>query len=106
MNEKSGFGVEIYQNGNVYVGDFSQNKKHGKGSFFWFNLTESENNGKEVEQYHGDWWGGLPDGLGEHLKLNGIIFNNLGDIYVGSFKNGLKHGQGTEMYANGDKYKG
>lgn len=26
---------------------------------------------KEIEQYHGDWWGGLPDGMGEHLKVNG-----------------------------------
>ena len=54
---------------------------------------------KEIEQYHGDWWGGLPDGFGEHHKLNG-------DVYVGKFKNGLKHGDGYEMYANGDKYKG
>jgi hypothetical protein len=39
MNEKSGFGVEVYQNGNVYVGEFGQNKKHGRGSFFWFSLN-------------------------------------------------------------------
>lgn len=72
-NEKSGHGVELYQNGNVYVGDFNQNKKHGKGSFFWFNMP-SDKSCKEVEQYHGDWWGGLPDGLGEHRKCNGIVY--------------------------------
>ena len=44
--------------------------------------------------------------MGEHLKNNGKKKHNLGDVYVGAFKNGLKHGQGTEMYANGDKYKG
>lgn len=98
FNEKSGFGCEIYGNGNVYVGHFAQNKKHGRGSFFWYSLCESDKQ-KEIEQYHGDWWGGLPDGTGEHHKLNG-------DVYTGKFKNGLKHGDGYEIYANGDKYKG
>lgn len=32
--------------------------------------------------------------------------NYLGDFYVGGFKNGLKHGDGVEHYANGDIYKG
>ena len=67
MNEKSGRGAEVYANGNLYVGTFSQNKKHGRGSFFWFNLSD----GGRVEQYHGDWWGGLPDGCGHHFSANG-----------------------------------
>jgi hypothetical protein len=29
-------GCEIYANGNMYVGEYHQNKKHGKGTFFWF----------------------------------------------------------------------
>jgi hypothetical protein len=33
--------------------------------------------------------------MGEHLKNNGKNFANIGDVYVGMFKNGLKHGQGT-----------
>lgn len=28
---------------------------------------------KNVQQYHGEWWGGLPDGAGEHLKSNGNL---------------------------------
>jgi hypothetical protein len=35
-----------------------------------------------------------------------ILYNNLGDIYIGEFKNGLKHGKGVETYANGDFYEG
>jgi hypothetical protein len=27
-----------------------------------------------IEQYHGDWWGGLPDGEGEHQKINGMFY--------------------------------
>jgi hypothetical protein len=34
-----------------------------------------------------------------HQKING-------DLYTGSFKNGLKHGEGAEIYGNGDYYKG
>lgn len=30
----------------------------------------------------------------------------LGDLYRGNFKNGLKHGVGTENFGNGDYYKG
>ena len=35
-----------------------------------------------------------------------IIKNEAGDKYVGEFKDGVKHGQGTLTYANGDKYVG
>lgn len=68
----------MYSNGNLYIGQYSQNKKHGKGSFFWFSLNdtnEKNDNNTEllIEQYHGDWWGGLPDGYGEHQKNNGIL---------------------------------
>lgn len=31
---------------------------------------------------------------------------NSGDIYHGEFKNGLKHGEGSERFANGDSYTG
>jgi hypothetical protein len=89
--------MEIYSNGNVYVGQFSRNKKHGSGIFYWFSLCQLPS--QNLEFYHGGWWGGLPDGHGRHDKANG-------DVYVGSFKNGLKHGKGYESYGNGEKYKG
>ena len=60
----------MYSNGNVYVGEYHQNKKHGDGSFFWFSLSENtavNGRGKNaIEQYEGSWWGGLPDGVGRH----------------------------------------
>jgi hypothetical protein len=29
-----------------------------------------------------------------------------GDLYQGEFRNGLKHGEGVEKFANGDSYAG
>lgn len=99
-HERNGHGVEIYSNGNVYVGEFGNNKKHGVGVFYWFTLSPTLNKeAKYYEYYNGKWWGGLPDGPGCHKKSNG-------DHYEGVFKNGLKHGQGEENFFNGDIYKG
>lgn len=58
----------------MYVGDYHQNKKHGKGTFYWFTLSEPAGTKEEspkVEQYEGMWWGGLPDGEGQYEKSNG-----------------------------------
>ena len=108
-NEKKGEGCEIYANGNMYVGEYHQNKKHGRGTFFWFSQCKGTGTKEEhfkVEQYEGTWWGGLPDGQGQHERSNGKASPNSGDYFMGHFKNGLKHGEGVEYYANGDKYNG
>lgn len=34
------------------------------------------------------------------------FYKNLGDRYEGQFKGCLKHGEGTEKFANGDIYVG
>ena len=92
--------MEIYPNGNLYIGQFLNSKKHGQGKFYWFNMpSKNQKTDDFVEYYEGEWWGGLPDGQGLHQKLNG-------DLYIGVFKNGLKHGQGTQRFVNGDIYKG
>lgn len=73
----------------MYVGEFLNNKKHGPGVFYWFSMSSRNPKADEfVEYYEGEWWGGLPDGLGTHQKINGDTFN-------GNFKNGLKHGEGV-----------
>lgn len=74
-NEKSGMGCEVYANGNLYIGQYHQNKKHGRGTFFWFSLCDNaatKDPHRKVEQYEGTWWGGLPDGEGQHEKTNGM----------------------------------
>lgn len=41
------------------------------------------------------------------IKKTMVMINNIsGDLYKGTFKNGLKHGLGSENFGNGDYYKG
>lgn len=55
------------------MGEFLNNKKHGKGQFYWFNFnTKVKEQIQNAEYYEGEWWGGLPDGNGVHQKNNGI----------------------------------
>ena len=50
-----------------------------------------------IEQYHGDWWGGLPDGEGEHQKINGMFYLYLQVIFI---LEDLKMGLNMEMVFN------
>ena len=97
---RHGFGVEINDNGNVYLGSFVKNKKHSNEQFYWFTLSEVANvETRFTEYYSGNWWGNLPDGKGSLQKANG-------SIYDGDFKNGVKHGEGEEYFPNADSYHG
>ena len=48
-------------------------------------------------QYHGNCNNGLANGYGVAIGK---------DTYKGQFKNGLPHGEGTYIWANGNKYEG
>ena len=54
-------------------------------------------------KYVGEYMNGLKHGQGTYTWGNGE-FN--GDKYVGEYKDGLRHGQGTYTYADGTIEKG
>lgn len=56
----------------------------------YFNCNESYDGDWENELYHGD----------------GILTNQVGDMYIGHFLWGKQHGQGTMIYINGNTYTG
>ena len=87
---KEGYGICYYKNGDKYEGTWKDNKKDGKGSFYY--------NEKE-EVYRGNFINDYPNG-------NGIYYFKNGDRYEGLFKDGKKHGEGTIFFANGGRYKG
>ena len=54
---------------------------------------------RDGSHYEGDWRDGGPDGVG--------VFVIPGEVrYVGGFKRGVKHGEGSERFAEGQYYSG
>ena len=86
-----GYGKYIYENGNYYIGQFSNSLKHGNGVEYYKNNTVKF------------------DGIYSKDKCNlfgKYIYEN-GNYYIGQFLNGLKHGSGIEYYKNNNpKYEG
>ena len=79
---RQGRGKHWNGRGNLYIGQWSENKRHGWGSYF-FNLPEWK------ENQNTEFW----------MKDN---FEN----YTGEFVNDNFHGEGTYRWANGQKFIG
>ena len=83
-------GIEVKQNGEVYVGEFnSQKQKHGRG------VMKSERFG----EYEGDWRWDKAHGIGKWSKPDG-------SVCIGEFQEGILHGQGKQVTAKGNIYVG
>ena len=74
----------------IYIGDFYKGLKQGKG-----NLSTKENN---KFNYDGDWVNDKFEGYGTLI--------NFGEKYIGNFKKGKKSGSGTLYKNNGDIIEG
>lgn len=83
-----GNGIWI-SNGNIYNGNFTNDKFDGKGLYV-------NSNGN---YYFGDWENGEPNGVGE------VVVNDI-KIFKGGFKNGKKNGMGMEKYPDETEYMG
>jgi len=90
--------------GNLYQGDWRDDQKSGVGVMQWFDRRE---------RYEGEWARDMQNGQGEHVWMDeGPEETSLGtqkqmcNRYVGSWKNGQRHGHGVFFYANGAKYTG
>ena len=88
-NKNHGKGTYIWKSGNKYEGDWVNDKKHGKGTYIW----------KDGTKYVGDWKNNKKHGFGTY-------YWNDGDKYVGDFLNDKKHGKGRYTYKSGNKYDG
>ena len=61
-NESSG--IETFDNGDIYEGDFKDGLKHGKGTL------KTRNN----RSYEGDWENDKPHGFGINTFPNGKVY--------------------------------
>ena len=81
-----GKGVYTFNNGNIYEGEFKNNKQNGKGI-----LVYSEGKCK----FEGDFVDGKIDG-------NGVYWFSNGDRQVGNFRQGEPIGKHSVIQVNGD----
>ena len=111
-HKRHGQGTYNYLDGNQYIGEWKDNTKHGKGTYTW----------SDGSQYIGEWKDGNYHGQGtltwangdQHIgewkdsKKNGqgTYTYEDGSQYIGEWKDNTKHGKGTFTFANGDQYVG
>jgi hypothetical protein len=88
--KKHGRGRLVYESGEVYYGDWANNRKHGTGTFIYVN----------GDKYTGAFHKGKKSGFGDFL------FASLGDSYTGGFRADVIHGFGVYRYKDGCEYDG
>jgi len=121
---RCGWGTYLFKkNGDTYTGQYEHNLKHGLGKINYsatFGNEEGEGGDEGASAnprggfYHGYFTKGLrgsPDNKadvpGETSKSEGTFTYCNGDVYVGQWKDGKKHGNGTyACAADRSKLKG
>ena len=88
-DKREGEGTNTYTNGNIYQGTYKNGKKDGEGIYKWSN----------GDLYQGTWKNDMMHGKGRYEFSNG-------DVYVGYFKKDKIDGNGTYTYANKKSYNG
>ena len=91
--KKHGQGTYTYVDGGNYVGEYRGDKKHGQGTFTWADGTK----------YVGEYKDGKRHGQGIYTFDKG---KHGGDKYVGEWKDDKRHGEGIYTWADGRKYSG
>ena len=106
------FGTFTSANGEIYVGEFKDDKRNGQGT-----QTYASGNGG----YVGEWKDGKRNGQGtetykgskyigeykDNVKNGQLTYtDDKGNKYVGEYKNDMRNGQGTFTFADGSKYVG
>ena len=88
-NDQKTSGIQTFDNGDIYTGDFLDGKKHGHG------LLKTPTK----RTYDGDWEDDLPHGYGMNTFPNG-------KIYRGEYRKGKPFGDGQWTYSDGRTYTG
>ena len=80
---------EIVENGAIYIGQWREGKRHGRGTQIWSD-------------------GSRHDGYWENNKANGKgrIIHADGDVYEGDWVDDKAHGKGVYIHADGARYEG
>ena len=80
---------KVYKNGDIYEGQFSEGKRHGRGTYRFAN----------GDIYEGEYRDGKRCGFGRFSFAGG-------DVYEGEFRDNRYHGHGIFRFANGQVLEG
>ena len=78
------------RNGDIYIGEMKDNKKHGHGILLYSN---------NKVKYDGFW-------KQNKKNSNGTMYYKDGTIYKGHWKNDMREGEGVLYYSTGEKFQG
>ena len=88
------FGTYVWDNGDIFVGEWKDDKRHGQGTY-----THTSGN-----KYIGEWKEDLKNGQGTYYYLADDKYK--GDIFIGEHRDGKRNGQGTYTFTDGSKGEG
>jgi hypothetical protein len=82
--------IGFYDNSYIYNGDWKKDKKHGIGKIVEYSHKDEH----PIETvYEGEW-------KNDNFHGNGKLYSDCGDIYIGQFSYGNRHGVGKVIYYN------
>ena len=81
------------KNGDKYIGEIKDNKKHGRGILLYSNSNE------KFIKYEGFW-------KQNKKNSNGTMYYKDGTTYIGHWKNDMRDGEGVLYYSTGEKFSG
>lgn len=116
QGNRQGFGTCFWNNGSRFFGEWKLDKPEGVGVFInsqslkqeglWKKGKLFEENSNLVKEQLFSVSSRIQGCLaGDCIGGNGMLMVN-GDVYIGDFKNNLRHGVGICYYFNGSEYKG
>ena len=88
-DKHDGFGTYSWPDGRKYFGEYRADKQHGKGTQTW----------PDGRKYVGEFRDGMLSGQGTYTWPDG-------QKYFGEYRGSVKNGQGTHTWPDGEKYVG
>ena len=113
---REGVGVYYFSNGDIYLGEWQNNKIQGKGIYYFSvgeyyegKFMDFQRHGGGIYQYNtgnryeGEWRNDQKSGFGIFVYYSEV---NKRETYEGSWCEDEKDGEGIYTFANGDKFVG
>ena len=97
--KRDGYGLQIFENGDKYFGQFTQDQRDEDGIYFWFPVSNETNTQSEL--FLGNWKENKKNNNGMYLwidePLNNTEYENADiDVYIGELEN-EKYIRGTYL---------